>query len=310
MSTDPHATRVTFEPKTLIPRLLKGFRLRGASPKDLEAFTAAAARPLQEPAEPLPALPKISCLMVSRNRLPLVARSVRSYVDQTYPNKELVIVRDPSAPSGDVAAHLTSLGRRDIQLICPTGSRSLSALRNVSLEHATGEVMCQWDDDDLVHPARLRVQLAAMQETNAAAAYLQDDLHYFVRTGEMYWVRWGESLLRCLPGTAMFRRSMAQPYSDDPLYSAKSEDTLFMMSLGCRTTFLGGMPYLYVYTFHDNNTWSEAHRRALVKQMFADSSARESVFIDELHKLGLNVAGRACPEGRALHVESGGPVVA
>jgi glycosyltransferase involved in cell wall biosynthesis len=306
MAAHPHATRTTLEPRTLVPRLMKVLRLQGNAAKALDAFAAAAASGLQEPSEPLAETPKISCLMVSRNRLELVARSLRSYLEQTYPNKELVIVRDPAAPSPELAAYLSSLARSDIELICPDGILSLSALRNLSLDRARGDVVCQWDDDDIMHPDRIRIQLDAMREDRASASFLQDDFHYFGRTGEMYWIRWSESAMRCLPGTVMIRRSMARPYSDNPLYSTRSEDTLFLTSLACRTTLVGGMPYLYVYTFHDNNTWDEVHRRGIVKLYSADVSSSEAAFRDELRKLGLEVSLRERPGVRAFQVEAGG----
>jgi glycosyltransferase involved in cell wall biosynthesis len=302
MIASAHVTRTTLEPRTLIPHMMKLVRLRGGDTRPLEAIAAEAGR-LHEPSEPLPAAPKISCLMVSRNQLALVARSVRAYLAQSYPHRELVIVRDPAASSHDLAAYLTSLGRSDIELVCPAEPASLSVLRNVSLARATGDLVCQWDDDDIVHPDRLRIQLDAMREDGVPASFLQDDFHYFERTGEMYWIRWHASAMRCLPGTAMVRRSLARAYSDHPLYSARSEDTLFLISLACRTLLLGGMPYLYIYTFHDNNTWNEAHRRGIVKLYSADVAPREAVFRDELQRLGLVVSPRERPQGRAFQVE-------
>lgn len=297
----PHATRTTVDPRALIPPMLKALRLRGGDTRPLEAIASEIGR-VREPDAALPAAPKISCLMVSRNELSLVARSIRSYVAQSYPHKELVIVRDPAAPWHELAAYLTALGRSDIELVCPARPASLSALRNRSLVCATGDVVCQWDDDDLVHPERLRIQLEAMRDDNVAASFLQDDFHYFERTGEIYWIRWHGSPLRCLPGTAMFRTAIAQSYSEHPLYAARSEDTMFLVSLPCRTTLLGGMPYLYVYSFHDNNTWDEAHRRGIVKLYSADVAPHEAMFRDELGRLGL-AASRG---GRGFQVAAGG----
>ncbi len=63
------------------------------------------------------ALPKISCLTVTYGRLALLKQSIRSFCDQTYPNKELWIVTDGEARyQRAIEDHVRCLGRDDIKL--------------------------------------------------------------------------------------------------------------------------------------------------------------------------------------------------
>ena len=40
------------------------------------------------------AYPKISCLMITANRLHIAKRAIKCFADQSYPNKELIIIDD------------------------------------------------------------------------------------------------------------------------------------------------------------------------------------------------------------------------
>lgn len=313
--------RTTLEAGALLRRIVKGMRIAGLVREATELAAAAATAEEERETRPpggaaaanaesavsVESAPTVSCLMVSRNRLALVKRSVESYLWQTHPHRELVVVRDPRAPSREIEEYIESLSRPDVVLVRPRGQPTLSALRNASLEAASGDVVCQWDDDDLGHPDRLRVQLTAMIEEGSSAVFLQDDLHHFIETGEVYWVSYREGLVPCLPGTALLRRSAVRPYLDAAAFSDRSEDTLSLARLQCPVTLVGGLPHLYVYSFHDNNTWDEAHRRGFANRFAVDAGPHEAELARELGGLGLVVSPRRGPRGAYFQVESGAP---
>ena len=79
--------------------------------------------------------------------------AVRCFRNQTYRNRELVILDD----GGDSTLEntISLLADRDIRFIrLDPGSMPLGALRNLAAEQARGEYVAQWDDDDLSHPRR------------------------------------------------------------------------------------------------------------------------------------------------------------
>jgi hypothetical protein len=53
--------------------------------------------------------PLVSCLMVTRGDVELMAHAVRCYAQQTWPNRELVVVTEPEAAAG-VVDHLRASG--------------------------------------------------------------------------------------------------------------------------------------------------------------------------------------------------------
>src|ERR1700722_6580583 len=102
----------------------------------------------------------VSCLMVTLpvpERLAFAKRSIDDFCHQTLPNKNLILVISGGVESVQNALcdYVRSLGRDDIRIFIPPGKLNLGQLRNFSLEAATGDIVCQWDDDDLHHPKRL-----------------------------------------------------------------------------------------------------------------------------------------------------------
>src|SRR5512135_2995391 len=110
----------------------------------------------------------VSCLMITKganDRIDSVRRAVADYCRQSHPRRELVIVQSggDAAARADLLIHVETLGRSDIRVFDEPESASLGALRNRAGALARGNVLCQWDDDDMYHPDRLSAQLAAMQ---------------------------------------------------------------------------------------------------------------------------------------------------
>ena len=106
------------------------------------------------------ARPKVSCLMVTYDRLTLAKRAMRSFAEQTWTDRELVIVTAGSGRFVDaLQSEASALGIAAI-FVRAAPTTSLGALRNLSLDAADGEIVCQWDDDDFHHPRRIEAQRA------------------------------------------------------------------------------------------------------------------------------------------------------
>jgi glycosyltransferase involved in cell wall biosynthesis len=92
--------------------------------------------------------------MVTGDRLTLAKRAVRSFAEQTYPNRELVVVTDgPQRVRDALERYVAALGLEDsVRFVYPQGDGlTLGRLRNLSLDAAGGDFVCQWDDDDYNH---------------------------------------------------------------------------------------------------------------------------------------------------------------
>ncbi|HEY6423038.1 MAG TPA: glycosyltransferase, partial [Pseudonocardiaceae bacterium] len=105
----------------------------------------------------------------------LAKRSVRCFSVQTHPRLELVIVS-----AGDRAYrralehHLEHQGISNARVITAEAGSTLGTLRNLSLDAAAGDVVCQWDDDDCCHPDRVLRQVEQMTRQGARACFLTD----------------------------------------------------------------------------------------------------------------------------------------
>ena len=208
----------------------------------------------------------ISCLTVTRpGRIDLLECSVRCFARQSWQDKELVIVHDGD---DEFDADLTALsGRYPAESIrsrrVPPGL-SLGALRNLSVEAAAGEFICQWDDDDLSHPRRLEIQYRQQAADQADFSFFTDQLHWFENTGEFFWDDWNVERfpMNLIQGTLMGRRSRM------PSYPAleRGEDTPLLQALhrrGDRLSALGGRGYLYIYRYTGRNAWGLSHHAAI-----------------------------------------------
>ena len=116
--------------------------------------------------------PLISCLAVTlpvAERFAFLTRSITDYQRQTHSNRELVLVLNGGDPTVAelIRDHVAALRDPGIRVVEPAGSLTLGALRNISIEHAGGEIICQWDDDDFYHPERLARQFDALGDGDA-----------------------------------------------------------------------------------------------------------------------------------------------
>lgn len=103
------------------------------------------------------ALPLVTCIMPTRNRLDYVRQSIRYFERQDYPEKELIIVDDSFT---DISKELPNDPR--LRVLHAARPMSIGAKRNWACEMAKGQIIAQWDDDDFYSPRRLSAQVAPL----------------------------------------------------------------------------------------------------------------------------------------------------
>lgn len=237
-----------------------------------DVWTIAEPQPLPPMRPAAPAIagtaPKISCLMVTYDRLLLAKRAIRSFAAQTWPAKELVIVTDGTERfRAALGAYAEWLGLDSVRIVAAEGAGlTLGRLRNLSLEEAQGDWICQWDDDDFSHPDRLAVQAAHMAERRAGACFLTDHLQHLADERALCWVDWtaggriaGTASLA--PGTLMMRSGLGVAYPEDGPHARSGEDSVLLEALGAAAEVapLSGAGHLYLYQYHGANTFSREH---------------------------------------------------
>lgn len=216
--------------------------------------------------------PLISCLAVTlpvAERFAFLTRSITDYQRQTHRNRELILVLNGGDPAvaRRIRDHVAALRDPGIRLVEPAGSLTLGALRNISIEHARGEIICQWDDDDLYHPERLARQLEALGDGDAV--FLREVMQFYPAERALYCTNWQATETQSFPGSLMCRISVDARYPETGDDARLGEDTTVARHLAetGRVVLLAGLPHLYVYVSHGRNSWPDSHHRMLASRL-------------------------------------------
>jgi UDP:flavonoid glycosyltransferase YjiC (YdhE family) len=202
-------------------------------------------------------LPRVSCLMItsSPKRDHLAQLAIELFMKQTYPHKELIIVDDGLEDSLRVWLTENYPDAMDdeqvIYIHLPTENKPLGALRNMAVAKASGDYLAQWDDDDLSHPQRLAVQMAAIHTFRADACTLERE--------QLWWLherRLAFSASRLWEGSLICAKTKLPPYPE----KRKGEDTpVAEKVVQTGRVALLDYPQLYTYVFHGQNTFDAEH---------------------------------------------------
>jgi glycosyltransferase involved in cell wall biosynthesis len=211
--------------------------------------------------------PMISCLCITRNRVMQLRRVIDNFLNQTYPNKELVILFESDDHStGKLAMTIKEHNVRWHELPS-TPKMSLGNLRNLSIELSAGDYFCQWDDDDWYHCERLEMQMNCLLENHKSACLLAYWLIYDSVEEAAYLSHlepWAGSIL-CSKGVI----SETNRYPD----LSRHEDSHFIWNCLTLKQFAPlVMPSLYIYVFHGRNTFEREHfQRLFIKSQVLPS---------------------------------------
>lgn len=108
--------------------------------------------------------PLVSVIMPLYNKRPYVARSVKSVLEQTYANWELIIMDDGST---DGSADAVPSGDSRIKLLRQT-NMGPSAARNNAVSAASGQYLAFIDADDLYYPFKLEHEVGLLWNAGKA----------------------------------------------------------------------------------------------------------------------------------------------
>lgn len=198
--------------------------------------------------------PRVSCLMVTGNRKNIAKRAVRCFLNQTYPNKELVILDDGLEDYSDILTEIPKGDCHYIRIEKQEGTY-LGGLRNMILDKATGDYLMQWDDDDWYHPERITIQ-AGFMDQGYDACWLSSTLMH-INTPGLRDLPFVGGLPDGVPGSIMHVNEKQIRYPN----IVKGEDTVYQKDWMKRKWFK--MPdeysYLFIRCYHGSNTWGEDH---------------------------------------------------
>ncbi len=218
--------------------------------------------------------PLVSCLTVTLPtpaRLPYLERSLAHYCRQTHEARELIVVLDggTDVARAAIARTVAGLGRSDIRIVQTDGTLTLGALRNRAWDEARGEVICQWDDDDLHHPERIERQLAVLQAAEGLSTCLQEVMLFVEASGRLFLTNWRATPMTAMSATLMCLALAPVRYPETGPEARLGEDLNVLAQLRGLGRFqaLAGAPQLYVYVTHASNTCGDDHHRMLADRL-------------------------------------------
>jgi glycosyltransferase involved in cell wall biosynthesis len=200
--------------------------------------------------------PKVSCVMVTADRHDLCRRAIWSYQQQTWPNRELVVLDNGKIPMDSLLIDVPSREVR-YQYIEKTPELVIGALRNHALDLATGDYLApQWDDDDWSHPDRLTRQMTRLLEGRYDACTLAGTLMHV--DDPLYFDHPFIGLLDGgVPPTIVHRRDETIRFPPLP----RTSDTFYKEAWRQRryVQLPRSEAHLYIRYFHGHNIWEQEH---------------------------------------------------
>ncbi len=174
------------------------------------------------------AIPLVSCVMPTFDRRSFVPQSVRYFLRQDYPAKELIIVDDGPEPVSDLLPADPRIVYHRLE-----ARTVLGAKRNLACDLARGSVIVHWDDDDWASPKRVSVQVAALTEGDADVCGVASLLYYDPGSSSAWRFTWPDGQRRWAAGLSLcFSKELwkRSPFPD----VAIGEDTRFVFSPSVR----------------------------------------------------------------------------
>jgi glycosyltransferase involved in cell wall biosynthesis len=131
--------------------------------------------------------PTVSVVLPTYNRRHLICRSIRSVLDQTFEDFELIVVDD-----GSTDATMEEVARLDdprVRYIRLEKNRGAGAARNVGIHHAAGRFIAFQDSDDEWLPVKLERHMEVFATCAPAVGVVYSDMQRILRDGTTHYHR-------------------------------------------------------------------------------------------------------------------------
>jgi glycosyltransferase involved in cell wall biosynthesis len=108
------------------------------------------------------AAPKFSIIIPAYNNAEFLVETIRSCLNQTFANFELIVVNDASPDNTDEI--MRCFDDRRIKYLVHKKNKGLSAARNTGIRASTGEYIALLDGDDIFHPKKLEIHYDFLEQ--------------------------------------------------------------------------------------------------------------------------------------------------
>jgi glycosyltransferase involved in cell wall biosynthesis len=193
---------------------------------------------------------------VSRKKPALLKRAIACFHAQSYPAKELIIVYeddDPETGSFIENEQIAAMNNIRVQKVPAVPKISLGELRNIGIQTARGEFICQWDDDDWYHMERLYSQYRLAKETHAGSILTRWIVYNSIEKKAYV------SKRRLWEGSILCSKHILQLKPYEPKHQGEDTPTIDYLDSQNYLHLIEDRPELYIYVYHGGNTWNAGH---------------------------------------------------
>jgi glycosyltransferase involved in cell wall biosynthesis len=211
---------------------------------------------------------KISCVMVTKRLNDIkTIRSIESFINQSYCNKELIIVSSHQSKTDINKIYNIINDRIQFLLYKIPNEMPLGTARNISIKLSSGEYICQWDDDDISHKDRLLFQYNWNTKNNVDASLFSAQYHIFENEtpNKIYLENRPKrkNLLDCgWPGTIMAKKRVIEDIYPNIKINEDYEGLQKISNL--KIINYENDLYHFIYSYHGCNTWDLNHNMYMV----------------------------------------------
>jgi glycosyltransferase involved in cell wall biosynthesis len=196
--------------------------------------------------------PLVSCIMPTSNRRAWVPYAIEYFLRQDYPRRELVIVDD-----GTESVQQTVPSDDRIKYVRLPARQVIGQKRNTCIEHAGGDLIMHWDDDDWIAANRISAQVEALHRGNGDVCGLRRLLHHELGASpDQTWLYHYPSHLRpwVLGNTLLYTRSFWRKSPFPNVNAGEDARFLFSRPLDHLVVLPETTLDLYVAMVHPTNT--------------------------------------------------------
>lgn len=212
-------------------------------------------------------MPLVSVVMPVYNAENYILESVRSVLNQTYHNFELIIVDDASTDHSIELVSSICDGNSHVKIVCLSENGGVSHARNTGIFEARGEYIAFIDSDDLWKPDKLKLQMEFMIDKSVLFSFTSYEILHegtskvntYVQCPSM--VNYHRLLfgnpIPCF--TVVCHRSVL---AENMFENIKHEDYVLWLQLAKKYTLYGLNRNLGIYRSHDNSISSNKIKAA------------------------------------------------
>jgi glycosyltransferase involved in cell wall biosynthesis len=209
-------------------------------------------------------IPLITCICITGRRIVKLKKAIKYFKEQDYPNKELLI----SYPRSDrmtnhVLDKMLAESKFRIIKVERDDRITLGDARNHAISRSNGNYLCTWDDDDWYHKSRLSLQLHYLIESgDSYKAAILNQLVLFDRITKKAYL----SFLYPWENTLLCKREVFENYHYRAKDRGEDSDIIDLLNADKALLHITGLPFLYIYIYHSQNTWGYYHFKSFLKR--------------------------------------------